>query len=1043
MSIDKRRVDLAARRTRHSVTWVPLALFLILGVLSLLPLAAQESAFAATAPPFRLFQTGSVASADSAGRMAHMAEALEQGPQQGGRVVRNNWMTVDAAAMRGLFRQALPALYPQTASTNLGASVRRQPLLAPVILDLFPDTVISFFPERVVDRGALPGSVSGLRSRETGRTLRGRLLGNKPGTVILSEFEGALSGSIQLENGEIYELTAQPGGPVEVRQLEDLGRFPENDTLLPEFDEDATVDVATTPGSIGEAFVAASPSLVDEAIASYPQTARYASGERVLTVSAFYTPRVLQGLGSSASFHAYLRRLEEESNLVLANSRLDMEFRFVAAYAVDFDDTKVDMSYATAVSELRRIYEPATGVRSRLSTLLVGHPLPTSGRITVGMAYLRVTFSPAQRHSVVHYRYAGSPSLSFAHEAGHNFGCSHDAANGGENGGLFSYSRGYQHTAGTPRFYTVMAYSCSGCAAIPYFSDPNILYQGVPVGTADTRCSATLESEARDASWNNFPPATGCVVDLQPSSLILGPNEQDFHLYVHTGLWCEWSLSAGDAQSEGWFQNQSGSNSMTGPAWLRLRIAANRSPEARNILLSVRGLPYTITQQGSGSASLTVTPSRLSVHASSQQDSDQEHCVYVESSLGNVKMRVQADSLPSWLTMDRNEGDLPGFLCARIKSSAMAQGNYQAAVNLKVDSPAAHHLQLPIALQVDAGIPAVRLSPRALAFRATPQQPVTAAQTLEITGPSGMELLPPSWLLTSLTETPEGALVSLHVDASGMAVGVYDARVLLQCRHDTCGQRVIPVRLEVSADTTGAGPRISSGGVVQAASFRPGLSAGAWMSLFGENLSAASRGWTGAEIQDNRLPTSLDGVRVSVDGAAAAISYISPGQVNFQCPALSRSGWVTVEIENAAGRHQIQAYAETRNPGLFLFRPTGEVAAHHLDATPAAESGLFGEVPSRAAKSGDLLSLYGTGFGPTVPVVPPGLYFEGAAPLDPAARVNLSIGGVTSQILFIGQSGAGLNQINLRVPDLPPGDHPVRLRIGTELSAWTATLRVE
>ncbi|MCW5962755.1 MAG: hypothetical protein KIT83_01850 [Bryobacterales bacterium] len=44
-------------------------------------------------------------------------------------------------------------------------------------------------------------------------------------------------------------------------------------------------------------------------------------------------------------------------------------------------------------------------------------------------------------------------------------------------------------------------------------------------------------------------------------------------------------------------------------------------------------------------------------------------------------------------------------------------------------------------------------------------------------------------------------------------------------------------------------------------------------------------------------------------------------------------------------------------------------------------------------------------------------------------EAEVRIGGMPAAVQFIGLSGAGLNQINVVVPDLQAGTHPVELRI--------------
>jgi uncharacterized protein (TIGR03437 family) len=67
-----------------------------------------------------------------------------------------------------------------------------------------------------------------------------------------------------------------------------------------------------------------------------------------------------------------------------------------------------------------------------------------------------------------------------------------------------------------------------------------------------------------------------------------------------------------------------------------------------------------------------------------------------------------------------------------------------------------------------------------------------------------------------------------------------------------------------------------------------------------------------------------------------------------------------------------------------------------------------------AAKAGDIVELFGTGFGPTNPVVEAGQAFSGAA--STTENVHLLIDNVSVIPSFAGLSGAGLYQINLILP---------------------------
>jgi uncharacterized protein (TIGR03437 family) len=241
------------------------------------------------------------------------------------------------------------------------------------------------------------------------------------------------------------------------------------------------------------------------------------------------------------------------------------------------------------------------------------------------------------------------------------------------------------------------------------------------------------------------------------------------------------------------------------------------------------------------------------------------------------------------------------------------------------------------------------------------------------------------------------------------------------------------------ATSGGSKPIISA--VVNGASFQPGIEEGSWVAITGQNLSVTTRIWNPqTEIVNGTLPVSLDGVSVNINGKAAAVYFISPNQINVQAPSDSAEGPVDVVVETGAGASDpAVAQLQKESPAFFLFDPQGRKYIAALIARSdggvdfLGPNGLFGSaLATRPAKPGEIIELYGTGFGPTNPVVPAGQVFSGAAPTT--EKVTVTIGGVTANVLFAGITSSGLYQINVVVPNLPPGDQKVTAMVGSAQS---------
>jgi|GEM_PF-1743450 len=237
-------------------------------------------------------------------------------------------------------------------------------------------------------------------------------------------------------------------------------------------------------------------------------------------------------------------------------------------------------------------------------------------------------------------------------------------------------------------------------------------------------------------------------------------------------------------------------------------------------------------------------------------------------------------------------------------------------------------------------------------------------------------------------------------------------------------------------------PSIASGGVVGGASFTAGVVSGGWTSILGDFFLDGVRVWgdddfiapsgvfaggrTDQAVPGALLPTALDGVSASVDGRPTFISFTSAGQLNVLIDDSETFGDVEVQVTTPDGTSVSASVFKHRYlPEFFRFQPDGLrfVAGVHPDGTFLGPEGLFNGLTTRPARPGDVVLLFGTGWGPTMPASPsPVLVTTPQALATPAV---IRIGGAPALVQFAGLVGSGLYQFNVVVPDVGPGEQPI------------------
>src|SRR6202044_1421159 len=105
------------------------------------------------------------------------------------------------------------------------------------------------------------------------------------------------------------------------------------------------------------------------------------------------------------------------------------------------------------------------------------------------------------------------------------------------------------------------------------------------------------------------------------------------------------------------------------------------------------------------------------------------------------------------------------------------------------------------------------------------------------------------------------------------------------------------VTVSVAGSGTGSSAAPSIGSVANGASFKPSFAPGSNLSVFGSRLSPVTQSASSVP-----LPISISGVEVLVNGIAAPLYYVAPGQLNVQIPYEASTGTTAVLSINNNGQ---------------------------------------------------------------------------------------------------------------------------------------------
>ena len=287
--------------------------------------------------------------------------------------------------------------------------------------------------------------------------------------------------------------------------------------------------------------------------------------------------------------------------------------------------------------------------------------------------------------------------------------------------------------------------------------------------------------------------------------------------------------------------------------------------------------------------------------------------------------------------------------------------------------------------------------------------------------------------------------------------------------------------VQPSAAASPISPMISEGGVTSLGESDPALTTGApggIAVISGTGFAEMGDGTLGSAGADGTLATKTGGVCVEVNQVRAPVLYADATTVYVQIPAETGLGPAAVQVIGNCDPEADGGQAVLSNTAMFeiasvkpalvhVSESTAGAVAVHEDfslvasepETPAATemsamaTPAEGDDPEDAgpemspAVPGEVVTLFGTGFGPTDPALASG-EIPALSHVLAAESVQLMLGETTvpdDHIVYAGATPgvAGLYQLSARIPDaMPAGEFAVSLMVDMQASPAGATIAI-
>jgi uncharacterized protein (TIGR03437 family) len=210
---------------------------------------------------------------------------------------------------------------------------------------------------------------------------------------------------------------------------------------------------------------------------------------------------------------------------------------------------------------------------------------------------------------------------------------------------------------------------------------------------------------------------------------------------------------------------------------------------------------------------------------------------------------------------------------------------------------------------------------------------------------------------------------------------------------------------------SGPGVYLNPIGIVNAASMAPitnSVAPGEYLTLYGTGLANSTK-----RAKTAPFPKQLGGVQVKINGRAAPIYYVSPGQISVLVPYATAEPYATFQvINNGTPSNEVTLYTNTTSPAVFSLDESGYGPGAVLRQNNTVISS------SNPAHIGETIQIFLTGLGAVSPVVNDGALSPSNPPATTTAQVQVTVDGVNASVKFEGLApqAVGLYQVNVKIP---------------------------